>query len=78
MDEADVTTTSCSTVVLRPLPSVTVRRTNFVPTSTNVKTSVVPFPSGQSVPPGPSGPSSSQTYVQGWVLQPPLAWNVTA
>ena len=71
-DDTGVTMTSCSTVAVRPRPSVTVSRTDFVPALVNVNTSVFPLPSGELVPPGPSEPSSSQAYVHGFGLQLPV------
>jgi hypothetical protein len=59
---AAVTTTSCSTVAVRPAASVIVSVTYLVPTTLNVKLILCPDPSAQLPP---DGGSSAHEYVQG-------------
>jgi hypothetical protein len=66
-------------VAVWPVALRTVSRTLFAPVPVNVKPLVTPVPSGHCVPPEPSGPSSSQVYVQGVALHDEAAaLNVTA
>jgi hypothetical protein len=57
-----LTTLICLTVEWLLPPSVTVRRTHFVPGFWNVNRSTLPEPRDQLVPPAPSEPSSRHVY----------------
>jgi hypothetical protein len=57
---AEVTVIALTVVALSPSASATVTRTFLVPAFWKVNDIVLPLPSGQSVPPWPSLPSSTQ------------------